>query len=101
MTLVGKERFTPFTKDGQPVDAAFRAAAKVPAEWMGEGIMQQAPFNVDEFVRLCSDFRTTMAKLHRLFLTGDYTYRPSDWIASKALSEAVVGVTGPRRFTRL
>lgn len=37
-------------------DALCRAAAKVPAEWMGVGIMRQGlPFDVDEFLRLCAE----------------------------------------------
>ena len=54
LSQIARERFEAFTKDGQPIDAAFRAAAKVPVEWMGEGITTAAPFDVDEFLRLCS-----------------------------------------------
>ena len=54
LSQIARERFEPFTKDGQPIDAAFRAAAKVPVEWMGEGFTTKAPFDVDEFLRLCS-----------------------------------------------
>ena len=50
------EQFAAFTKDGQPIDAAFRAAAKVPAEWMGVGVARQGPpFDVNEFTRLCAE----------------------------------------------
>jgi hypothetical protein len=55
LTQIAGKEFAPFVKDGQPIDAAFRAAAKVPAEWMGEGPTRQAPFNVDEFLSLCSE----------------------------------------------
>jgi hypothetical protein len=55
LSQIARERFAAFTKDGQPIDAAFRAAAKAPVEWMGEGITHQAPFDVDEFLRLCSE----------------------------------------------
>src|SRR5215469_18421798 len=54
LSQIARERFAAFTKDGQPTDAAFRAAAKVPVEWMGEGIKQQAPFDVDKFLWRCS-----------------------------------------------
>lgn len=54
LSQIARERLEAFTEDGQPIDAAFRAAAKVPVEWMGEGITTQAPFDVDEFLRLCS-----------------------------------------------
>jgi hypothetical protein len=54
LSQIARERFEAFTKDGQPIDAAFRAAAKVPVEWMGEEVTHQAPFDVDEFLRLSS-----------------------------------------------
>jgi hypothetical protein len=51
MTKIAPERFS---QDAQPTDAVFRAAAKVPAEWMGAGIVRNgSPFDVDEFLRLC------------------------------------------------
>jgi hypothetical protein len=50
------EQFAAFTKDGQPIDAAFRAAAKVPAEWMEVGVVRQGPpFDMNEFTRLCAE----------------------------------------------
>jgi hypothetical protein len=55
LSHIARERFAAFTKDGQPIDAVFRAAAKVPVEWMGEGLTHQAPFDVNEFLRLCSE----------------------------------------------
>jgi hypothetical protein len=55
LSQIARERFSLFTKDGQPIDVAFRAAAKVPLEWMGEAFTQQAPFDVDEFLRLCGE----------------------------------------------
>jgi hypothetical protein len=50
-------QFAAFLKDGQPIDAAFRAAAKVPAAWIGEGFTGQAPFDLEEFLRLYSEPR--------------------------------------------
>ena len=41
LSQIAPERFAAFTKDGQPIDAAFRAAAKVSVEWMGEGLTHQ------------------------------------------------------------
>jgi hypothetical protein len=55
LSQIAPTQFAAFLKDGQPIDAAFRAAANVPAEWMGEGLTQQAPFDIDEFLRLCSE----------------------------------------------
>jgi hypothetical protein len=55
LSQIARERFSVFTKDDQPIDSVFRAAAKVPVEWMGEGITSQAPFDVDEFLRLCGE----------------------------------------------
>jgi hypothetical protein len=56
MTLFASEQLTRFTEDGQLDDAVFRAAAKVPMEWMGVGIVRQGPpFNMDEFLRLCGE----------------------------------------------
>jgi len=51
---IAPEQIAPFLQDGQPTDAVFHAAAKVPLEWMGVGIVRQGPpFNVNEFLRLC------------------------------------------------
>jgi hypothetical protein len=37
-------------------DAICRAAAKVPAEWLGVGIVRSGlPFDMNEFLRLCAD----------------------------------------------
>lgn len=55
LSQIASAQFAAFLKNGEPIDAAFRAAANVPAEWMGEGITQQAPFDVDEFLRLCGE----------------------------------------------
>ena len=55
VSQIARERFAAFTKDGHPIDAAFRASAKVPVEWMGEEITHQAPFDVDGFLRRCSE----------------------------------------------
>src|ERR1700682_1262909 len=54
ITQIAPEDLARFTREGQPDDAVFRAAAKVPAEWIGVGIVQQGPpFDVNEFLRLC------------------------------------------------
>lgn len=56
MSRILPEQFAPFTTDGQPIAAAFSAAAKVPAEWMGVGIVRDSlPFDVNEFLRLCAE----------------------------------------------
>jgi hypothetical protein len=56
MTQMAPEERARFTRDGQPNDAVFRAAANVPAEWMGVGIERQGPpFDVQEFLRLCGE----------------------------------------------
>src|ERR1700690_2756442 len=56
LTQIAPEQFIPFVKDGQPIDAAFRAAANIPAEWMEPGIVRQGPpFDVNEFLRLCHE----------------------------------------------
>jgi hypothetical protein len=56
---LASEHLTPFIRDGQPDDAVFRAAAIVPAEWMGVGIQRQGPpFDVNEFLRLCKRTET-------------------------------------------
>ena len=52
---IAPKQFLVFTKDGQPTDAVFHAAAKVSVQWMGEGIADRPPFNVDEFLRLCGE----------------------------------------------
>ena len=56
MTEIAPEKLAPFTHNGKPDDAVFRAAAKVPAEWMGVGVAREGPpFDVTEFVRLCAE----------------------------------------------
>ena len=55
LSQIAPTQFAAFLRDGQPIDAAFRAAAKVPAAWIGEGIAGQAPFDLEEFLRLCSE----------------------------------------------
>jgi hypothetical protein len=55
-TVFAPERIAPFLRNGQPTDAVFRAAAKVPLEWMGVGIVRKGPpFDVDEFLHLCAE----------------------------------------------
>jgi hypothetical protein len=54
MARIASEQLARFTRDGQPDDAVFSAAAKVPAEWMGVGIVREGPpFDLNEFLRLC------------------------------------------------
>jgi hypothetical protein len=55
LSQIAPTQFAAFLRDGQPIDAAFRAAAKVPAAWIGEGITGQAPFDLEEFLQLCSE----------------------------------------------
>ncbi|HKV79547.1 MAG TPA: hypothetical protein VJP02_15470 [Candidatus Sulfotelmatobacter sp.] len=56
MSQIAPEDLGRFMRDGQPDDAVFRAAAKVPAEWMGVGIVRKGPpFDVNEFLKLCGD----------------------------------------------
>jgi hypothetical protein len=56
MTQFEPEKIAPFLQNGQPTDGVFRAAAKVPMEWMGAGIVRQGlPFDPNEFVRLCGE----------------------------------------------
>jgi len=56
LTQIAPELLVRFTRDGQPDDAVFRAAAKVSAEWMGVGIVREGPpFDVNEFLRLCDE----------------------------------------------
>src|SRR5262249_34489952 len=53
MRLIAPEDLR-FTQDCQPDDSVFRAAAKVPAEWTGVGIVRDGPpFDLNEFLRLC------------------------------------------------
>jgi len=61
ITQIAPEHLARFTREGQPDDAVFRAAAKVPAEWIGVGIVQQGPpFDVNEFLRLCGEESETV-----------------------------------------
>ncbi len=54
MTYFAPEQLASLRKDGQFDEAVFRAAAKVPMEWIGARIVRQGPpLNMDEFLRLC------------------------------------------------
>lgn len=56
MTQIAPEQLTRFIRDGQPDDAVFRAAAKVPMEWTAVGVVHKGPpFDVDEFLKLCDE----------------------------------------------
>jgi hypothetical protein len=56
MSQIAPEQIAPFMRDGQPDDSVFRAAAKIPVEWMGVGIVREGPpFDVNEFLRLCGE----------------------------------------------
>lgn len=58
---IAPEQLVRFTREGQPDDAVFRAVAKVPAEWMGVGIVRQSPpFDLNEFLRLCGEETETV-----------------------------------------
>jgi len=58
MSRIVPEQFAALTKDGQPIDAAFRAAAKVSAEWIGVGVVRQGPpVDMNELTRLCAEER--------------------------------------------
>jgi len=48
------EKLAKFTKDGELQDCVFRAAAKAPMEWIGEGPRPGLPFDVQEFLKLCA-----------------------------------------------
>jgi hypothetical protein len=61
MTQIAPEHLARFTREGQPDDTVFRAAAKVPAEWMGVGVVREGPpFDVNEFMRLCGEETETV-----------------------------------------
>jgi hypothetical protein len=74
------EQFAAFTKDGQPIDAAFRAAAKVPAEWMEVGVARQCPpFDMNEFTRLCAEEREevqSMPDIYKALIIGATPFIP-------------------------
>ncbi|MGA8300258.1 MAG: hypothetical protein WB817_12290 [Terriglobales bacterium] len=55
LSQIAPVQFATFMRDGQLIDTAFRAAATVPVKWVGEGITDQSPFDVGEFLRLCSE----------------------------------------------
>lgn len=58
---IAPEQLARFARAGQPDDAVFRAVAKVPAEWMGVGIVRQGPpFDLNEFLRLCDEEMETL-----------------------------------------
>lgn len=60
MNQIAPEQLAQFMPEGQPNDSVFRAAAKIPLEWIGIGIVQQGPpFDVNEFMRLCGESSKT------------------------------------------
>jgi hypothetical protein len=61
MSRIVAEQLAPFMREGQPNDSVFRAAAKIPVEWMGVGITRHGPpFDVNEFLRLCGEETQTI-----------------------------------------
>jgi hypothetical protein len=51
MTQIAPEQLKGFTEE-----AVYRAVAKVPAQWMGVGIVRKSPpYDVNEFLRLCGE----------------------------------------------
>lgn len=55
MMQIAPEQIAAFMKRGQPTDAVFRAAAKIPLEWMGVEVdRHSAPFDVNQFLQLCA-----------------------------------------------
>lgn len=52
--FIATEQLAP-DKDGMLDNRVFRAAATVPMEWMGVGIVRQGmPFDLDHFLQLCA-----------------------------------------------
>jgi hypothetical protein len=53
---IAPEQLARFTREGQPDDAVFRAAGKIPTTWVGVGTVPDIPpFDVNEFLRLCGE----------------------------------------------
>ena len=49
------EAATQLLKDGEFTEAAFRAMATIPMEWMEVGVVrQELPYDFDELLRLCA-----------------------------------------------
>jgi hypothetical protein len=56
MSQIAPVQLKKFMREGKPNDSVFRAAAKVPLEWMGVGIVREGPpFDVNEFLKLCGE----------------------------------------------
>ena len=54
-----KAKITALMTDGAFRDAAFRAMAKVPMEWMEVGVVRDSPpYDFEEFLRLCEQQET-------------------------------------------
>jgi hypothetical protein len=52
--LVAPDKWQVITRNGEPPEAVFGAAAKIPLEWMGVGKLRKGlPFDLDAFLRLC------------------------------------------------
>lgn len=50
-----QSKIAPLIQGGEFTDAAFRATARIPMEWMGPGVAKEGlPFDFDEFLRLCA-----------------------------------------------
>lgn len=56
MNHIAPQQLAPFMQDGEPNDSVFRAAATVPAEWVGVEVTRDGPpFDVNEFLKLCGE----------------------------------------------
>jgi hypothetical protein len=50
-----RTQIAPLIKDGEFTDAAFKAMARVPMEWMAAGVVREGPpYDFEEFLRLCA-----------------------------------------------
>jgi hypothetical protein len=55
LTLAMPELLKPWTKDGELTETVFKAAAKIPMEWIGENLRHGLPFDVEDFMRRVSE----------------------------------------------
>ena len=73
MSRIVPEQFAALTKDGQPIDAAFRAAAKVSARVDGSGRCEaSSAYDMNEFTRLSAEQRGGSDMPDTLLQSTDY-----------------------------
>ena len=55
LTHVAQQQLAPWLREGRVADPVFRTMASFPMKWIGSGVRQGPPFDVEEFLRRLSE----------------------------------------------